>query len=345
MGIRLIKLTYEYKDQLIEMIEEWTADIKKNNTNHSPWAIFRNDCHDFDYYLENLDRKEEIDGRPMNTVFFGLDEERNILVGAVDIRKYLNDDNCKLSGHIGDGIRPNERRKGYATKMLLLAKEECRKLGINKILMTCDEGNEGSEKSIINAGGVYEATVEDIDGNKEKRFWITTYDEKIDTKRLTLRRAMPSDYLDIRQWSTDPRVCKYLLRDAAPSDDDRRPWLYRADPNSKTRILMIARDKSDNSAIGMFGCFHNVENDTWEISYTIKYDAWGKGYTTEAATALIDHVYLNYGARHFIGEHAKENVASGRVLEKLGFKYDHDSSYTKHDGVTTYESRILKLDK
>ena len=55
MSLRLIKLTREYKDKLIEMIEEWRADQTQNHTNCSPWAIFRNDCHDFDYYIEHLE--------------------------------------------------------------------------------------------------------------------------------------------------------------------------------------------------------------------------------------------------------------------------------------------------
>ena len=55
MNIELVKLTSEYQTQLSDMLTEWKADIEKNNTNHSPWAIFRNDFHDFGSYLENLE--------------------------------------------------------------------------------------------------------------------------------------------------------------------------------------------------------------------------------------------------------------------------------------------------
>ena len=58
MNIKLVKLAYEYKDQLFEMLEEWKRDIEENHTNGSPWMIFRNDYHDFDYYLEHLEIKE-----------------------------------------------------------------------------------------------------------------------------------------------------------------------------------------------------------------------------------------------------------------------------------------------
>ena len=54
MSLKLIKLTKKYKKQLCEMIDEWKRDIEVNHTNHSPYAIFKNDCHDFDYYLQNF---------------------------------------------------------------------------------------------------------------------------------------------------------------------------------------------------------------------------------------------------------------------------------------------------
>ena len=61
-----------------------------------------------------------------------------------------------MGGHIGDGIRPSERKKGYATQMIGLALEECKKLGINKVLMVCDKENIGSAISIIKKGGILE---------------------------------------------------------------------------------------------------------------------------------------------------------------------------------------------
>lgn len=172
MNIELVKLTEERKDLLIDMVDEWKADIEKNHTNHSPWAIFRNDYSDFDYYLDNLEVSEETeDGRVPDTTLFCLDKDRNIFVGAVNIRHYLNESLLKNGGHIGDGIRPSERRKGYATAMIGLALEECKKLGIDRVLMVCDKDNVGSRKSIINNGGVLENEIEE-DGCVEQRYWI-----------------------------------------------------------------------------------------------------------------------------------------------------------------------------
>ena len=172
MNVRLIKLTKEYYAQLSEMIDEWKLDHELNHANTSPWAIFRNDYHDFDYYLENLETNEPKDGRVPDSVYFLLDVERDILLGAVNIRHCLNDYLLQFGGHIGDGIRPSERRKGYATEMIRLSLIECRKLGINRVLMVCDKTNVGSAKSIIKNGGVLENEIVDDNGKTQQRYWI-----------------------------------------------------------------------------------------------------------------------------------------------------------------------------
>lgn len=172
MKLKLIKLTKEYYNQLKDMIDEWKLDQEINHTNHSPWAIFKNDYRDFEYYLDNLEIKEPVEGKVPDSTFFLLDEERKILLGAVNIRHYLNDYLLQYGGHIGDGIRPSERRKGYGTKIIELALVECKKLGINRVLIVCDKNNIGSRKAIINNGGVLENEVVRENGSIDQRYWI-----------------------------------------------------------------------------------------------------------------------------------------------------------------------------
>lgn len=172
MNIELLRLTSEYKEQLFEMLTEWKNDIIVNHTNMSPWKLWEIDFHNFDSYLKNINTKEALkDGWVPDTTLFCLDKDRDIFVGAVNIRHYLNDKLLQTGGHIGDGIRPSERRKGYATAMIALALQECKKLGINKVLMCCAKDNIGSAKSIMNNGGVLENEVE-VDGHIEQRYWI-----------------------------------------------------------------------------------------------------------------------------------------------------------------------------
>ena len=167
MKLRLVKLSEEYKRHLNEMMEEWYA----TGENIIPYVIRKNDYKDFEYYMDNLEVKEGTENLVPDSTFFCLDEDRDIFVGAVNIRHYLNEALLRDGGHIGDGVRPSERRKGIATKMIGLALDECRKLGIDRVLMVCDKDNIGSAKSIINNGGVLENEI--IDGEViEQRYWI-----------------------------------------------------------------------------------------------------------------------------------------------------------------------------
>lgn len=167
MNIRLVKLSIQYKRQLEEMMEEWCNAGEKI----VPYAIRKNDYRDFDYYLEHLEIRKEVEGKVPDTTLFCLDDDRNIFVGAVNIRHYLTEEMLVNAGHIGDGIRPSERRKGYATAMIGLALKEAKKLGINRVLMCCDKENIGSAKSIMKNGGILENEVI-VNGVTEQRYWI-----------------------------------------------------------------------------------------------------------------------------------------------------------------------------
>ena len=148
-------------------MDEWTMTGEKI----IPYAIRKTDYHDFEKYLASLEVKEPREGLVPDSTFFCLDTDRDIIVGAVNIRHCLSEQLLLNGGHIGDGIRPGERRKGYATRMIALALEKCRELNIHKVLMVCDKENVGSAKSIIKNGGILENEIV-IDGVTEQRYWI-----------------------------------------------------------------------------------------------------------------------------------------------------------------------------
>lgn len=168
----LTKPSFEYKNAITEMLDEWVEYNNTHDTNHSPSAIFH-DYSDFDAYLDVFVQNETNpkEGYVPSTTYFALDKERNVIVGAVSIRHYLNEVLRNSGGHIGDGVRPSERRKGYATEMLGLALEKCKEMGIDKVMISCDDYNDASRKTIINNGGVFERTAIDKDGTIEI-YWI-----------------------------------------------------------------------------------------------------------------------------------------------------------------------------
>ena len=124
--------------------------------------------------VEAFKRQETVpEGRVPTMQFIYLREEDRKIVGVIQIRHHLNEAHLKWFGHIGYSVAPSERHKGYATQMLGLVLPECRRLGIPKVLITCIRGNEGSKRTILKNGGVYESTVyqQELERYLE-RYWI-----------------------------------------------------------------------------------------------------------------------------------------------------------------------------
>ena len=165
--LKLVKLNEIYKEQFFDMMNEWTS----TNEKIVPYAIRKIDYHYFDIYIKNLDNKKEGKNLVPSSVYFCLDDEINKFVGAVDIRHYLNDALKEAGGHIGDGIRPSLRNRGYGTKMVSLALEKCKNMNIQNVLMTCDKDNIASAKTIIKNGGVLENEIK-YNGKIVQRYWI-----------------------------------------------------------------------------------------------------------------------------------------------------------------------------
>lgn len=95
-------------------------------------------------------------------------------VGGISLRYALNDFLEKYAGHVGYGIRPSMRGKGYAKKMLALGLDILRERAVTRALVTADEENIGSWKTIEANGGVMENKVPSIfkEGSIVRRYWI-----------------------------------------------------------------------------------------------------------------------------------------------------------------------------
>jgi len=113
-------------------------------------------------------------GRVPASLYFLVQKSNGKILGAVHIRHNLNERLSKVGGNIGYGVRPSERRKGYATLMLRFGIERCKELGLAKALVTCNSRNAASEATIRKCGGVFEKEAIDPDDNSKriKRFWI-----------------------------------------------------------------------------------------------------------------------------------------------------------------------------
>jgi predicted acetyltransferase len=97
--------------------------------------------------------------------------EADNYLGAIDLRHYLNAFLLDVGGHIGYSIRPSFRRRGLATWALGAVLPEARALGLDRVLVTCDDDNIGSARSIERNGGVLEDARTTNAGIK-RRYWI-----------------------------------------------------------------------------------------------------------------------------------------------------------------------------
>lgn len=166
--LKLYSTALSDEAEFIQMNDEFVQSGKDNY----PGLIEKYEG-DFAKLLENIEYSEsgQRPGYVPGVTFFTKDVAGRIY-GVVSLRFSLNDYLFKYGGHIGYGIRPSERGKGYGTIQLRLALEEMRKKGICRVLITCDKENPASAKVIQNCGGVLENEVTEDGGEIVQRYWI-----------------------------------------------------------------------------------------------------------------------------------------------------------------------------
>ena len=172
--LKLILPTLAYGDQIMDYKEE----MKAADSSMDGCGPLRR-CETVEEWLADnalyTDPATVPEGKVMSTQFITVRESDNKVVGLLQVRHTLNEHLRNFGGHIGYSIRPSERRKGYATQQLRQALLWCREeLGLDKVMISCTTVNEGSHKTILKCGGVYEGTALEPDTGKTlERYWIT----------------------------------------------------------------------------------------------------------------------------------------------------------------------------
>ncbi len=159
-----------------EQLENYLKEHFENGEYHLNGVGGLDKIKDFEEWLHKIQDenvKEKVkEGRVQATLYLAIRKSDNRMIGTIQIRHELNEYLLNIGGHIGDGVRPSERRKGYATEMIRLALEKCKEIGLDKVLITCNKDNIGSRKSIQNNGGILENETLDEIGKELQRFWI-----------------------------------------------------------------------------------------------------------------------------------------------------------------------------
>jgi predicted acetyltransferase len=105
---------------------------------------------------------------PSTVFWYVFGEYYELLPGTLVVRHRLTPELADVGGHIGYHVVAPWHREGHATRMLAAGLAECRRLGLDKVLLTCGADNEASRRVILSNGGAPDGRAQDHD-----RFWIT----------------------------------------------------------------------------------------------------------------------------------------------------------------------------
>jgi len=159
MELYLVKPDLTHYERYNDMMAEWCAD----GSRIAPWFLDQplDSIEKFAELVRMLDDCEHGKVPPQfaaATSYFVMDETGR-LIGASSLRHYLTVAGLSTWGHIGYGVRPSERRKGYAARILKMMLEKAGEKGIYEVLAGVYETNTASRKTIEKCGGVYVDTV------------------------------------------------------------------------------------------------------------------------------------------------------------------------------------------
>ena len=158
------KLALEFQEANDEYPFEGVSDLKK---------VINNSFEEYFNGLEINKHIDEIYPTYANQTTYVLADDSNHIYGLINLRHELKGKLTEVGGHIGYGIRPSERKKGYATLQLKLILDKLKELNINQALITCRENNIASKKTMEKFIGKKDTLVpSNHEGIMEYRYWI-----------------------------------------------------------------------------------------------------------------------------------------------------------------------------
>lgn len=157
------------------------------------------------------------------------------------------------------------------------------------------------------------------------------------TERLSLRKLTSADASNLLTLDGDPEVMRFLgpTKSLAEIAGEVLPRLLTCPARSAGLGYWAAESRADGAFAGWFGLRPVAPADTpivsWptadgladaaELGYRLRHGAWGHGYATEGAKALVHRAFTEFGIDEIVATTMAVNVGSRRVMEKVGLRY------------------------
>ena len=144
-----------------------------------------------------------------------------------------------------------------------------------------------------------------------------------ETPRLILGQFTENDASLILQLNSDPEIVKYVHEPVLTSEEQAKKILLDIIlPQYKINLGRWAiYTKNSHDFIGWCGLKHRPELNEIDLGYRLKKESWGRGYATEAAKHTLDHGFNNLHLNIITGRAHIENIASIKILEKIGMQF------------------------
>lgn len=146
----------------------------------------------------------------------------------------------------------------------------------------------------------------------------------IQTERLLLREFELRDEEDVHMYGSDPEVCRFTAWGPNSVEDTRTVIAQRRAAQltwPRNRVELALEHVGDGRVIGSIMLdVVSRENRAAELGYAMNREFWNGGYATEAAAAVVDRAFSQLKLHRVFATCDARNLASVRVLEKLGFR-------------------------
>lgn len=267
----------------------------------------------------------------LSHTFFIIRKNDNRIIGIVDMRLELkNEITRRYGGHVGYSVRPSERKKGYATKILNMAKDYLYNLGITCIMVSCYSDNIASEKVILKNGGVLDRKV-DFNNKLVHVYYILKEGENFRFKliypNLEYKKQAEEYIEEFYEYNSNINGVGGL--DRFSKDSTYEEWLVKIDNDLKrevteqkvpTKTMFLIRE-NDDMLVGVINIRlalnEKLRKRNGNIGYSIRPTQRGKGYNKiNLYLALCE--CKKYGIKKVMLDCEKSNLGSSKTIISLG---------------------------